>query len=210
MKHKAAVLAVITLAIVAATGCNKGQTLARDAGAAEARVDSLVIPDGTSVVATLDMALSTESNRTGDLFTMTTIEPIAIEGRTALPSGVRISGVLEDVQASDQTVGRARMTLAYEKVTDMDGMSLPITAEPLELLAESAAGIDVEHIATGGVIGAVIGAVATNKGAVVDAGAGSGSTVMVATRGRDVVLEAGQKVSVRMTSPMVIQILARK
>jgi len=89
-------------------------------------------------------------------------------------------------------------------------MSWPITAEPLELLAESAAGIDVEHIATGGVIGAVIGAVATGKGAVVEAAAGSGSTVMVATTGRDIVIEAGQKVNVRMTSPMIIQILARK
>lgn len=211
------ILVVIAAAITA--GCTKDQagvpsgTAAQTATVQKPRVETLVIPDGTQVVAALDTRLSTETNRTGDAFGATTTEPIIVGGRTVVPVGARIHGVLRDVQASGRIKGRARMTLAYDTIVDSQGKTHTISAQPLTLQAASATHGDVEKIAAGGVLGAIIGGIAKGgKGAAIGAGAGAGAgtILMLATKGDEVELEAGQRLNVHMTSSMSIQVLAQK
>lgn len=208
------ILVVIAASITA--GCTRDQESIRsvDAAAAyEARFETLIIPDGTNVVASLDTRLSTETNHTGDRFVITTIEPIIVEGRPALPSGARIHGALRDVQRSGRTKGRARMTLIYQGIVDAEGMTRKISALPLTLQAASATPGDVEKIAAGGVLGAIVGGIAGGtKGAVVGAGAGAaaGAIIMLATEGDEVEIEAGQQVYVQITSSTRIQVLAQR
>lgn len=210
-------LALIAIAIVA--GCAQepeGKSSAQDARApavAKPRFETIVIPDGTNVVASLDSRLSTETNHTGDPFRLTTTEPILVGGKTAVPTGTTIHGVLRDVQASGRTSGRARMTLAYETIVDSEGKTHTLSAAPLTLQAASATQGDVEKIAAGGVLGAIIGGIAGGgKGAAIGAGAGAGAgtILMLATKGDEVELEAGQKVNVQMTSSTSIPVLAQK
>ncbi|MDO9693889.1 MAG: hypothetical protein Q7W56_04110 [Candidatus Latescibacteria bacterium] len=209
------VLALAGLALAAA-GCNEEKESARLAAAAEAqkpRFETMVIPDGASVVTMLDTRLSTGENSTGDSFVTTTTEAIVVRGVTVVPAGARIYGVLRDVQASGRTSGRAQMTLAYEKIVDAQGKTHAISALPLTLQAESATHGDVEKIAAGGVLGAIIGGISGGgKGAAIGAGAGAGAgtILMLATKGDEVELAAGQRLSVTMTSPTSIQVLAQK
>jgi len=72
-------------------------------GGTEGAVRDARDPDGTSVVASLDSRLSTETNLTGDSFVATTSEPVTVSGRTILPAGARIHGLLRDVQASAES-----------------------------------------------------------------------------------------------------------
>jgi hypothetical protein len=207
------ILVVIAAAITA--GCTQDQESSRSAGTAAAqkpRFVTLVIPDGANVVASLDTRLSTETNHTGDRFDATTTEPIIVGGKTVLPTGARIHGVLRDVQASGRVKGRARMTLAYQGVVDSEGKTHAISATPLTLQAASATRGDVEKIAAGGVLGAIIGGITGGgKGAAIGAGAGAGAgtVLMLATKGDEVELEAGQRLVVQMTSPTSIQVLAQ-
>jgi hypothetical protein len=212
-----AILAVIASAIT--MSCTQNQDGARNAAAAQApaaqkpRFQTLVIPDGTNVVASLDTRLSTQTNHTGDPFSATTIEPIIVDGRTAVPTGARIHGTLHDVQASGRIKGRARMTLAYASIVDSQGKMHTLSAQPLTLQAASATGGDVEKIAAGGVLGAIIGGIAGGgKGAAIGAGAGAGAgtVLMLATKGDDVDLEAGQRLNVQMTSSTSIEVLAQR
>jgi len=116
-----------------------------------------------------------------------------VSGRTILPAGARIHGLLRDVQASGRVKGRARMTLAYQTIVDSRGTTHAISALPLTLQAASATHGDVEKIAAGGVLGAIIGGIAGGgKGAAIGAGAGAGAgtVLMLATKGDDVVIEA--------------------
>lgn len=208
----------ILIVIVASgtIGCTRDRESVRSADAAaaySARFETLVIPDGTNVVASLDTRLSTDTNHTGDRFVITTIEPIIVEGRTALPAGARIHGALRDVQASGRTKGRARMTLIYQGIVDAEGMTRTISALPLALQAASATSGDVGKIAAGGVLGAIVGGIAGGtKGAVIGAGAGAaaGAIIMLATEGDEVELEAGQQLYVQITSSTRIQILAQQ
>jgi hypothetical protein len=205
------ILVVIAAAITA--GCTQDRESSRsEAAAQKPRFVTLIIPDGTSVVASLDARLSTETNQTGDAFGATTTEPVIVGGKTVLPTGTRIHGVLRDVQASGRIKGRARMTLAYQGVVDSEGKTHVISATPLTLQAASATRGDVEKIAAGGVLGAIIGGITGGgKGAAIGAGAGAGAgtVLMLATKGDEVELEAGQRLNVEMTSATSIAVLAQ-
>ncbi len=210
--------ALILIAAAVTVGCGKDQEGAQDAAAAQpataqqARFETLVIPDGTSIVASLNTGLSTETNHTGDPFSATTTEPVSVNGTTVVPTGARINGVLRDVEASGRIEGRARMTLAYETIVDSQGKVHPISALPLSLQAASSTRGDVEKIAAGGVLGGIIGGIAGGgKGAAIGAGAGAGAgtILMLATKGDDLELNPGQKLAVHMTGSMSVQVPTR-
>ena len=194
-------------------GCQQSKASGASAVAQKSRFETLVIPDGTNVVASLNTRLSTKTNHTGDAFVATTTGPIVVGGKTVVPSGAQIHGVLRDVQASGRVSGRARMTLAYQGLVDSEGQTHAISAVPLTLQADSATRGDVEKIAAGGVLGAIIGGIAGGgKGAAIGAGAGAGAgtVLMLATKGDEVELEAGQGLSIQMTSSTSIQVLAQR
>lgn len=206
----------------AATGCDSERTSAEEATAKEQPAEetaakqqlalTLVVPANTSVIATLDRRLSTETSRTGDPIVLNTVEAIVSEGRTVVPAGAAIDGTLRDVEASGRVSGRAEMTLTFTSLTDADGRVHVLDAVPLVLRAESGTGTDVERMAAGGIIGGVIGGIAGGgKGAAIGAGAGIGAgvIVMLATQGEELVLESGQKIAITFTSPMSIQVAAR-
>jgi hypothetical protein len=220
MKQIPAGLGIIILVAAAiAVGCAKDPQGAQNAAVAQAPAvvkptyETLVIPDGTNVVASLDRRLSTETNHAGDPFVATTTEPVVVDGKTVVPAGAQIHGVLRDVQASGRIKGRARMTLAYQGIVDSQGATHAISAQSLTLQAASATHGDVEKIAAGGVLGALIGGITGGgKGAAMGAGAGAGAgtVLMLATKGADVDLGPGQRLTVRMTSSTNIPVLAQR
>ena len=190
----------------------QGEDTAGDTPAQGTSYATVVVPQGTSVVATLDGRITTATAQTGNAFTATTTAPIVVGGRTVFPSGSRINGVLRDVSASGRASGRARMTLAYQEIVDAAGKAHAISTQPLVLEAASGTGTDVERIAAGTVLGALVGGIAGGgKGAVIGAGAGAGAgaIVMLATQGDELVLEAGQKLSVSMITSTSVQVVAQ-
>ena len=206
----------ILIALAMMVGCARDQEGVQSAKAAVAkkpRVETLVIPNGANVIASLDTRLSTETAQTGDRFAATTIEPIVVDGKTAVPAGAKIHGVLRDVQASGRIQGRARMTLAYEQMVDSEGKTHAITALPLTLQAASNTRSDLEKVAAGAILGAIIGGIADGgKGAAVGAGAGAtaGTIFVLATQGDEVELEAGQRLNIQMTSSTSVLVLAQR
>jgi outer membrane lipoprotein SlyB len=174
---------------------------------------TMVIPSGTSVVASLETRLSTDTNHTGDQFQASTIDAIIVDGKTVVPAGARIHGVLRDVQASGHIKGRALMMLAFEQIEDSEGQLHGISAQPLTIQAESNTKGDVEKIAAGGVLGAIIGGIVDGKkGAAIGAGAGAGAgtVVMLATQGDEVELDPGQRLNVYLTAPTSILLAAQR
>ncbi len=215
MKGRMVGIAVLTAIVtVIAWGCTRDRESVQSATAAanySGRFETLVIPDGTNVLASLDTPLSTANSRSGDRFTITTVDPIIVDGRTVASAGTRIHGVLREVEASGRTSGRARMTLAYEGIVDSEGVTRPLSALPLVLQAASTTAGDVKKIAAGTVLGAIVGGIAGGgDGAAIGAGAGAGAGVILvlATKGDEVELEPGQRLNVQMTSATSMQVMA--
>lgn len=177
------------------------------------RYETLVVPSGTNVVASLDTRLNTDTAVTGDQFSATTIDPITVDGTTLFPAGSRLRGTLRDVQSSGRIKGRARMTLVYTEIVGSDGKTHSISAVPLTLQADSGTQGDVEKIAAGVALGAIIGGIADGKDGALKGtaiGAGVGTVVVLATKGDDVELNPGQRLNVQMTAPTSVIVLAKK
>lgn len=161
------------------------------------------IPAGTDIVATLDSRLDTGNNNSGDAFSARTNNALMVDGRTLLPAGTRINGVIRDVEEAGRVSGRASMTLVFEQLVDAQGRTQSLNAVPITVRAASQARGDAEKIAAGTVLGAIVGgATKGKKGAVIGAGtgAGVGTVVMLATKGKDVELESGHQLNIHTTS----------
>ncbi|MHB8078100.1 MAG: hypothetical protein ACYDIE_02430 [Candidatus Krumholzibacteriia bacterium] len=160
------------------------------------RFETLVIPDGTYVVAVLDAGISTNTNRSGDRFSATTVGPILVGRRTVVSAGARIHGILRDVQASGRIGGRAGMTLIYQGIVDLKGTNHAILALPLRLLAASRTRGGAANAGAGEVPGATA---PESDGATL--GASVGTLFLPANSGDAIELAAGQRLGVWTTSP---------
>lgn len=179
--------------------------VAAAAGCFKAPEETVVVPPGTTFVAALDGALATTSNRSGDSFEATVRDAIRVEDRVVVPAGSKIRGQLSGVEESGRVEGRARMTLHFREVVAADGKSHPLQTKPIVLQAASEKKSDAEKIVGGGIAGAIIGGIARGgKGAAIGTliGAGAGTAVVLATKGDDIALPAGQTFRVELLEPV--------
>jgi hypothetical protein len=94
-------ISLLLLAAITASGCIDERASADDTAQktrSAPRTETLTVPAGTSVIASLVTPLSTDTNQTGDPFTATTQQPIVVDGRTVVANGATIRGVLRDVK----------------------------------------------------------------------------------------------------------------
>ncbi len=221
MKRISGIIGIAFLIVFAAVnaGCAKNAAVedanapaVKDAPASAPVQETVTMPAGTRFLAVLGTQLSTDSNKDGDPFVATTTEPIVVDGRTVVPAGSRIDGVLRDVQASGRIKDRARMTLVFQEIVDSAGKTHSMSALPLTIKAASETHKDALKIAGGTAAGAVIGALTGKKnGAVIGAaaGAGAGTVLVLATKGDDVELSQGLKLYVEMTGPTSFEVASK-
>lgn len=202
---------VVLAAAIAVTCAQDRDGLTRAATAAEqqSRVETLVIPYGTCVVAALDVSISTETNRSGDRFSATTVGPIVVDGRTVIAAGARINGILRDVRAAGRIKGRARMTLICQGIVDLADRNHAIMALPLTLRAASAPRGGAGRAAAGNAPAAIVGAIASEEGGAA-LEAGNGTILVPATETDEVELRAGQRLKVWTVSPTSVGVLAQR
>jgi hypothetical protein len=174
-----------------------GASAAQSQHQTDPQVQTLVIPSGTAIVASLDERLTTEMNVAGDPFTATTLYPIVIGGRLVVPVGSCIHGIVRNVQTSGRIEGRAEMTLAFQEIADVEGKRNPISALPLTLQADS----ERRDVGIGDTIG---GRLDTDKGA------GPGAVVILATHGGYIELDSGRKLNIQLTGPARLMLAAEE
>jgi hypothetical protein len=161
----------------------------------------------------LNNALTTQTVREGERFTLTVRSPGQYDGAT-------IEGYVSSVERSGRVTGRSQMTLDFDTIRMRDGRSYRFAGimEAVRTPSGDVVRIDnegavrdsnqtnktVQRTAIGTAVGAIIGAIAGGGkgaaiGAVIGAGAGAGS---VYVQGReDLDLDAGTEVSIRATGP---------
>jgi len=226
MRYIGGIASLVLVALTITAGCAKApadevdqadgrvaQKPASGAVAQEPASESMTIPAGTILMTSLETRLNTGTNHTGDRFVATTIEPVVVDGKTVIAAGGLMNGVLSNVQDSGRIKGRAQMTLTFQEIVDSAGKAHAIATQPIALQADSGTGGDAVKIAAGGIIGAVIGGVAGDaKDAAIGSavGAGAGTVLVLATKGDEIELDPGQKLSVQVTSPASIRVIAQR
>jgi hypothetical protein len=162
--------------------------------------ESSVIPVGQELDVRLQDTLSSGSNQVEDRFIATTVVDLEVDGRTLIPAGSEVRGVVSAVQSAGRVNRKASLGVTFDQIT-IDGRTYPIRATVTEALEGEGYRGDAARIGTGAGVGAIIGGILGGlKGALAGILIGGGG-VVAATEGKEVELPAGTILRVSLDSP---------
>jgi len=172
-----------------------------------ARPESAVLPAGTHIVAALQSSISTASARAGDKIVLRTLEPVEVDGRTVVPTGSTIDGEVTYAKGAGRIAGAPALTLRFVDLRLSDGRDTALSCDPFRVVGKSAGKESLEEVGGGAAAGALVGGLLGHgggalKGAAVGGILGTG--VAVATKGHQIELPAGQRLSVDLAAPVTL------
>ena len=204
------ILAAGAAALVAACGTSAadGEAVPSAIVGRAAPVRDVTIPSGTLLQLTLNTSVASDTSQVEDAVAAELTNAVMVDGRTALPSGALVAGVVRSVDSSGRVKGRARLALDFTSVTS-GGRRYPMSAEHFSRQASATKSEDATKIGIGAGAGAVIGALLGGKkgaaqGAAVGGGAGAG--VVLATKGEEVRFPSGTDVSIQLSAPLTVHV----
>ena len=78
------------------------------------RPDLLTVPEQTPIHITLDQTVASDQARSGDHFQATVTEPVDVNGKTVIPQGAHVEGLVVDARKSGHLMGRAHLRLVFD------------------------------------------------------------------------------------------------
>lgn len=172
----------------------------------------MVIPDGVQMKIRLIDQINTKTNREGDKFTATVLDPSEY-------ADAQIVGHIAKLNKSGKATGKTELVLAFDSIQMRNGSSGRLAAQVERIYeSESVKSVDEEgnvqsgsrtketatRTAGGAVLGAIIGGIAGGgKGAAIGAaiGAGVGVGSVYVDGGKDLILEPGTEMLIRTAAP---------
>ncbi|MBI4265757.1 MAG: hypothetical protein HY657_15385 [Acidobacteria bacterium] len=171
-------------------------------GTAESRA-TLEIPVGTEIDVRLSNTLNSGTAQVEDRFEATTLVDLSIDGRTAVPAGSVVRGVVTSVDPATRTNRTARMTVSFDQIT-VNGRASPLRATVTQAIQGEGIRGETGRIGTGAGVGAIIGGILGGfKGALAGILIGAGGT-LAATEGNEVELPQGSVLRIRIDAPVQI------
>ena len=166
------------------------------------------LPVGTTLPLELKSAIASDVSEVEDTVRATVRNPVTIDGREVLPVGTELAGHVTEAERAGRVKGRARVAFQFTSLR-YDGERRSLRTDPIVQEAEATKGEDATKIGVGAGAGAVIGAVVGGKsgaakGAAIGGAAGTGA--VMATRGKEVRLEPGTDIAVRLAAPLAIRV----
>jgi hypothetical protein len=135
----------------------------------------VVVDAGTMLTVTIDQAVSTKNNNTGDRFEASLAAPVRVDGNEVLPIGTKVRGTVTQAASAGHLKGGAVLALTLDSIT-AGGQTYPIETSEYSEVGKSRGKRSVEGGGGGAAVGAVIGAIAGGgKGAAIGAVAGGGA-----------------------------------
>jgi len=172
------------------------------------------IPAGTNFDVEMVTPVDTRTSNIGDHVEGKLAAPITINGVVVADAGARVSGTVADLKRASRSKSadeRASIMLEFTSIETVDGpKALHATVANAEgkLVAKSTSTRDKLIIGGSTVAGAVLGKVAggSTKSTIIGAvgGAVVGTGAVLATKGHELEIPEGAKVSLRVDKPIVI------
>jgi hypothetical protein len=173
------------------------------------------LPAGSSFDVQLTTPVSTKTSNVGDRIEATLLQPLsAPDGQLIANQGALIRGEIAELTRASKSrkeEDRASMKFAFTSIETVDGeksLSATVTNSEGKMVAGSTTKRDALVIGGSAVAGAILGKIIgkDTKGAVVGAfgGAVLGTGAMMASKGHELEVDAGSKVSLRAEEPITI------
>jgi hypothetical protein len=165
--------------------------------------NAIEIPVGTEIDVRTQGALNSGTAMVEDRFEATTMADVIIDGRTAIPAGAVMRGVVTAVESAGRLNRKATMTVSFDQVT-FNNRSYPMRGMVTQVLEGEGYKGDAVKIGAGAGVGAIIGGIlGGGKGALAGVLIGGGGTI-AATEGKEIDLPQGSVLRVRLDSPLQV------
>jgi hypothetical protein len=162
------------------------------------------VPSGTEMDVRLANTLNSGTAQVEDRFEGTTLVDLNINGRTVIPAGSVMRGVVTSVDPATRTNRTAKMTVSFDQVT-VNGRAYAIRGTVTQAIQGEGIKGETGKIVTGAGVGAVLGGILGGvKGAILGTVIGGGG-ITAATEGKEVEVPQGSVLRVRLDSPVQIQ-----
>ena len=172
-------------------------------GSAQTAAGSVEVPSGTEMDVRLTNNLNSGTAQVEDRFEGTTLVDLIVNGRTVIPAGAVMRGVVTSVEPATRTNRTAKMAVSFDQVT-VNGRAYPIRGTVTQAIQGEGIKGETGRIATGAGAGAILGGILGGvKGAVLGAVIGGGG-ITAATEGKEIDLQQGTVLRVRLDSPVSI------
>jgi hypothetical protein len=196
--------------VLTAAGASGDAALSASAASAAVTWREVTIPAGTVLPVVLDTGVGSDISRLESPVRAHLARPIVVNGRTVVGNGSALGGVVTSAVRSGKVKGRAHVAVRFTTLsprgvderynirTAAIGRTAPATKkkDALEIGVPAAGGAIVGSL-IGGKKGAAIGAAA---------GGGGGTAVVLSTRGKEVRMLRGSRLTVRLTEPLTLRV----
>ena len=183
----------------------------------------VVVPVNTTIPVSLRNTISSRTAYVGQAIYCETVYPIAVNDRIVIPVGSYVKGAVAQVVRAGRVKGTAKIGLRFESITLRSGVTRPLRATLSSYGGNGAEGFSRDEgkiegesskkeaagrIASTGAQGALIGVIAgRGKGAGIGAGSGGGAGLIwvLATRGKELVLQPGTSLELQLSAPLTLE-----
>jgi hypothetical protein len=168
------------------------------------RSSQSAIPVGQEIDVRLQTQLSSDTAQVEDRFEATTMVDLYEGDRVLIPAGSAMRGIVSSVNRASRTDRKGSLTVSFDQVT-IRGRAYPMRGTVTKALESEGIRGEIGRIGAGSAVGAIIGGIiGGTQGALIGVLIGGGGT-MIATEGKDVTLEPGTVLRVRLDTPPAIR-----
>ena len=170
----------------------------------------VTIPAGTMLPVVLDTGVGSDISRIEGPVNAHLARPLVIGGQTVLADGSRLSGVVTDATRSGRVKGRAHVAVRFTTLMPRgDDERYRISTASVGRTAPATKKKDALTIGVPAAGGAIVGGLIDGKkGAAIGAaaGGGGGTAVVLGTRGKEVRMVRGSRLTLRLTQPLTVRV----
>ena len=167
------------------------------------------LPAGTLLRVRLDNSVGSDISRVEDSVRARLVNPIVIGGHTVVPAGSAVTGSVTQATRSGKVKGRARLGMRFHTLAPAgDSQRYRINTQTWARTAPATKKKDAATIALPAAGGAIVGGlIGGKKGAGIGAAAagGTGTAVVLSTRGKEVRLGRGAVLLLRLSEPVTVR-----
>lgn len=172
----------------------------------------VTVPAGTRLSVRLEETVSSDGSRVEQPVSATVLRNVVVQGVTAVPAGSAISGSVTHAKRSGRVKGVAELSLRFDTVTPK-GTDSPYQVRTGVVARRAGTtrrrdALEIGAPAAGGaIVGGLLGG---KKGALIGGGigGGAGTAVVLGTRGKEVRLPRGTRLSIRLLEPVTVRVPA--
>ena len=169
----------------------------------------VVVPASSVVGLNVVTSLTSETARVEDRVEARVTRDVLADGRVAIPAGTRVIGDVTLVERGGKMKDKARLGVRFHTLVLADGNQIPFRTDAIFRDGASPGNESARKIGGAAIGGAILGAIIGGaKGAAIGGatGAAGGSAVVMAGDRNAATLPAGTIVTVRLSSPVSIDV----